>query len=421
MAPALPIRPELLEPLGPSAAPGDARVAFALELGAALHRSGVPAHRLEQLLTEVSARLGLEARFFTTPTALLASFGPAENLQTSFLRVEPGEIDLGKLAELDGLTGQLIRGERTTDECARRLRQIVSAPPRYPVLVTMLCFGLAAGAGARLFGGGLAEVIGAGLLGLPVGALAGTARRYLPLSRVLEPAAAFVVSLLAVALSRLGAPLSVEVTTLAALFMLLPGLTLTVALTELATRHLISGTARLTSAALVFVSLAFGVALGGRVGALVLPASVPPVTLTPLPEWTVFLALLAATLSLVVLFVARRRDAAWIILAGVLAYLSARAGRSVLGPELGAFFGALVVGSLSNLVARLLDRPAVVTVVPGLMLLVPGSLGFRSLGSLLAQDVQGGVATAFSMVLVATAIVAGLLVSNALVPPRRAL
>jgi uncharacterized membrane protein YjjB (DUF3815 family) len=60
-------------------------------------------------------------------------------------------------------------------------------------------------------------------------------------------------------------------------------------------------------------------------------------------------------------------------------------------------------------------------VVPGLMLLVPGSVGFRSLASLLERDVVAGVDTAFSMLMVAVALVAGLLSANALVPPRKVL
>jgi uncharacterized membrane protein YjjB (DUF3815 family) len=60
-------------------------------------------------------------------------------------------------------------------------------------------------------------------------------------------------------------------------------------------------------------------------------------------------------------------------------------------------------------------------VIPGMMLLVPGSIGYRSLESLMERDVVAGIGTAFSMALVAVAIVAGLLLANSLVPPRRIL
>jgi uncharacterized membrane protein YjjB (DUF3815 family) len=56
--------------------------------------------------------------------------------------------------------------------------------------------------------------------------------------------------------------------------------------------------------------------------------------------------------------------------------------------------------------------------VPGLLILVPGTIGFRSFASLIDRDVITGVDTLFTMLLVAISLVAGLLLSNVLVPPR---
>jgi uncharacterized membrane protein YjjB (DUF3815 family) len=122
-----------------------------------------------------------------------------------------------------------------------------------------------------------------------------------------------------------------------------------------------------------------------------------------------------------VLFRARPRDWGWIGLTGTLAYVGSRLGSEVLGTQLGAFVGALTVGLVTNLLARVRNRPAVITLVPAIMVLVPGSIGFRSMESLLARDVLAGVDTAFSMLMVAVALVAGLLFANALVQPRKAL
>lgn len=46
----------------------DAFEAFVLELGRALHESGVPAYRLEEALTLVASLFHREAHFFSTPT-----------------------------------------------------------------------------------------------------------------------------------------------------------------------------------------------------------------------------------------------------------------------------------------------------------------------------------------------------------------
>jgi uncharacterized membrane protein YjjB (DUF3815 family) len=76
---------------------------------------------------------------------------------------------------------------------------------------------------------------------------------------------------------------------------------------------------------------------------------------------------------------------------------------------------------VSNAFARTFDRPAAVPLLPGLILLVPGSLGFRGVFSMLQSDVVSGVDAGFKAVLVSAALVAGLLFANIALPPRRVL
>ncbi len=91
------------------------------------------------------------------------------------------------------------------------------------------------------------------------------------------------------------------------------------------------------------------------------------------------------------------------------------------GVEVGSFLGALVVGCCSNFYARVTDKPAMVPVAPGMLILVPGSLGYRSLTALLNRQTVEGVEFAFGMMLVAMALVGGLLAASAIVPPKRIL
>jgi len=52
---------------------------------------------------------------------------------------------------------------------------------------------------------------------------------------------------------------------------------------------------------------------------------------------------------------------------------------------------------------------------------VPGSIGFASLDALLSDHVLAGVETAFRVIIIGAALVAGLLLANVAIPPRRAL
>jgi uncharacterized membrane protein YjjP (DUF1212 family) len=397
----------------------DPRIAFAVKLGTALHRYGASTHRLEQAMNLILRRLGVGGHFFSMPTGVFASFGLPEEHRTSLIRVQPSEVDLGKLTLLDELVSLVIAQKIGANEGSRRVDEIIASPSRYGLLLTTVCFGLTSGAASRFFGGGWREAVVSTAIGLVLGALSRAMGRSEDKRRVFEPVASLMAAALAVVTAQFVFPLSIYVTTLAGLIVLVPGLTLTTAMTELATRDLVSGTARLMGAVLIFLEIGFGVALGWQVTRLApSPLVLAP---SPLPAWTLVIAMVISPLALAVLLRAEPRDIGWILLAGVIGIGGFRAGAYILGPELGSFLGALLVGAGSTLYARSFNRPAAIPQVPGIMLLVPGSIGFGSLSRFIERDVVSAVETAFSMGLVAVALVTGLLLANLIVPPRKAL
>jgi uncharacterized membrane protein YjjB (DUF3815 family) len=157
----------------------------------------------------------------------------------------------------------------------------------------------------------------------------------------------------------------------------------------------------------------------GRAAARPFGAALPIAEGSVLPAWTLGLALLLAPCAFTVLFRARGRDAVPMLVTSVLGFVGTILGRKLLGVDLGSFVGALAVGLSSSVYARWRDRPVAVAIVPGILLLVPGSIGFQGLTFLLERDVTSGVDAAFRMLFVAASIVAGLLISNIALPPRR--
>lgn len=391
---------------------------FILKLGRGLHAYGYPAHRLEDALTSVAQRLGVEGHFFSMPTALFVSFEDADGPRTHQIRVEPGGADLEKLALLDATAGAVAAGRLSPAEGSARLDAIMSAPPRYGPAITVVAFAVASAAASRFFSAGPHEMTVAAVIGLLTGLLAAAAARVPGLGRVFEPLAAAVAAFVAIAAARHFAPVSFYISVVAGLIVLVPGFPLTVALTELATRNLVSGTARLMGAAGTFLTMGFGVAFGTTLGTRLFGAVTPSASAT-LPAWTLYVALVAAPVGFTILLKAHPRETPWIAASGALGFFGARSGALLLGPEIGAFLGALAVGSFGNVYGRLVQRPAAVTIVPGLLLLVPGSIGFRSFSLLIEDQTVVGIETAFSMMLVAISLAIGLLFGNVLVPPRR--
>jgi uncharacterized membrane protein YjjP (DUF1212 family) len=362
----------------------------------------------------VSARFGIRGEFFATPTAIFATF---DGGNTHFARVEPNELDLGQVAELDAI----VRDIRTRAIDARQgLARIEAllARPHYGTLASTIAFALATSSAARFLGGGVRECAVAAVIGLILGFIANLGDANSPHRRLFVPLASLLSALLASAAAHAFGPYAVPVATLAGVIVLLPGLTLTTGMAELATQHLVAGSARFAGAIATFLQIGFGVAIGDRLARLAFGAA-PLVPVIPLPGWTEWLALVVAPIGYAVLLRARRQDLPVILLVGVLAFLGGRLGAQWLGPELGICVGSFIAAALSTVFETWRGRAPIVTLVPAILLLVPGSVGFRSLVSLFGRDVVNGVDTAFRMILMLCGLVAGLLAANVLFRGRR--
>lgn len=403
----------------PVARNGREGIAFIEKLARALHRYGSAAPNVEDALSLVAERLGIQGEFFATPTAIFASLDTGDMDQTIMIRVEPGSVNLDKLSRLDRLTQDVASGAVSPADASRIIDEIRATPPRFRGKTTALASSVAAASAAIFFGGGWREVLVCAAIGLVSGLLALVARRN-PSFRLFEPVAAFVAGLGAAAAAALLPPTSIYVAMAGGLIVLFPGLTLTTAISELATRHLQSGTARLMAALILLVSIAFGAALGIETGGWLF-GDVSAVSPVALPTWALGVGLLMASLSFMVLNQANPHDAGWIVFVCVLSFVGSRLGAGWIGIESGAFIGAIVVGVASGFFSRFRNRPALVTSTPGTILLVPGAVGFRSITEMIANDPVRGLHTAFTMILTGVAIATGLLVSRWIVPRRNLL
>jgi uncharacterized membrane protein YjjP (DUF1212 family) len=381
-----------------------------MKLARALHCYGIPAHRLELALRQIGDRLGVEGQYLVTPTSITASVGPPAAPQTYLVRVEPGRVNLEKQTELHHLICDVSHRRLTLERAVEILDSLVARPPVHRRLAAVASFGLASAAAAVFFDGGRLEVLTACTIGLVIGFLVQVASRSQRFAMVL-PGVAGIAAVLVAALAQIAlGPMFPFIPTLAGLIILIPALNLTIAVNELAHGHLVSGSARLGGALMVFLQIAFGVALGNRVAAWL--GRVEVVQPRPLPDWSLLLALVVAAVAMTVLFRARTRDLPVIMVTATVSFAGSRLGTLALGPELGVLLGAWLMGTVGHLIARWRNHPSAVGILPGMLLLLPGGLGFQSLSSLLAADVVSGIQAGFRMLLIALSLVTGLLLSS---------
>jgi uncharacterized membrane protein YjjB (DUF3815 family) len=146
---------------------------------------------------------------------------------------------------------------------------------------------------------------------------------------------------------------------------------------------------------------------------------VVPVTQSAAPSAGLVVALLAIAAGLAIAFQSRPRRAGLVLVSCITGWIAVRVAREFGGSELAPVVAAAAIGMLGNLYARVRRRPTLAIVLPGLALLLPGSIGFRGMQGIIASDTLAGLNTAFSALIVAASIAAGLLIANALLPSPR--
>ncbi|MFQ5350345.1 MAG: threonine/serine exporter ThrE family protein [Thermoanaerobaculia bacterium] len=395
-------------------APDAARISrvigFLMKLARALHTYGMPSHRLEVALKQISERMGVESQFVVTPTSITGSVGPTEAAQTTLVRLEPGRVNLEKQSELHHLIGDVCARRLTLEQGKESLDSLIGRPPIHGPLATVAAFGLASAAAAVFFDGGRAEAATAAVIGLLIGLLVQAAARAPRFGMVMPGAAGVAAVLITALMQKLLGPMVGFIPTLAGLIILIPGLGLTIAVNELAHGHLVSGTARLGGAMMTFLQIGFGVALGTKLAAWLRGAGLERPDSVPI--WVLPIALVVAALAMTVLFRARSKDLPFVLLAATVSFTTSRLGTLAFGPELGVLLGAWLLGMLGHLLGRWRNEPSALAILPGMLLLVPGGLGFTSLSSLLANDIVSGIQAGFTMLLIALSLVTGLMLAS---------
>jgi uncharacterized membrane protein YjjB (DUF3815 family) len=281
-------------------------------------------------------------------------------------------------------------------------------------------YGLSAASVAVLFRTSGPDALVAGVIGVLIGGIVVAGYGRPRLSAASDAIAALVATFIATMVSAWLLPLALKLVVLSALIVLVPGMSLTNAVRELTSQHLASGVARFAGAAATILKLTFGTIAAAQVCevAHIVPAAH---SLPPLPLWTQWPALLIAAVAFAMLFQTARRDYPLVLVAVIVGYLVTYWSGNALGTPFGVFIGGLVLSAGSNLYARIMHRPGALVREPGVLLLVPGSIGFRSVSDLLNNQIASGTHIAVLLVTMLISLVAGLLFGDLLIAPRRSL
>ena len=142
---------------------------------------------------------------------------------------------------------------------------------------------------------------------------------------------------------------------------------------------------------------------------------------TDLPSWLTWPALIGLALALGIALNIPFRKIGWAMLSLINSYSFATLGGNYFGAFAGIFLGALATGIFANLFSRLTRGPSSVIITCGIIVLVPGSKIFSMLNQWVSGESILPGESGSAAVMVFITLTAGILFSNALLPPKKTL
>ena len=404
--------------------PTESLAHFLIHLGGLLLKYGSPSQRIETVLRTTADDFGHVCEVFAVPTGLWLSLvkvgGKHPVIRLS--RVYDWEVDLQKLQALDEVFNGVADQRLSIPAARARLLDIDRVGPKYPAPVIITAEAVACGSAALFFGGGWLESAVGALLGVLGGILVYFSSRWLQVRLLVD----FLVGLLTGAVVWGATALNPELVRkpmlLAGIIVIVPGMTLTVALGELAHKQLVSGGARFLHALMVLTSMILGLAVMGLIEhwtGVPMPSGALPFEH---PIWLQGLGTVVGGLAFAVLFSVPNGSillsscscaVAWMMWTWVDLTLGSGAAAS--------FSAALVLGIYANGLARFTDRPSQIFLLPGLFLLVPGTMGFLGFTEFARGDAMQGTIHLFNTLMNAGALIIGLILATSFLSPRKIL
>ena len=419
---------------------------LATEAGHILLENGAEISRVEETMTRIASAYGIEDEsFFVLSNGIIAT--GQHYARAEFIPIKGTQ--LAKVVEVNQLSRDVTAGEcgnELTCECGNQtneftnpqvntfkpmsvetLRQRIQAIRNMPGKVWWeMTLGIAFGVSSFsiLFGGSLVDATATLVSGVLLGLFMTFVSPHL--SRLMgNVAGGLVGGILCILLYRLamgieGLPqLHLANMIIGTIIALVPGVPFTNGMRDLANEDYIAGSTRLTDAFLTFLCIALGVALAFIIDGIITGGIIQlgaPVKDSLASHWAIQLvAAFVGTVGFSALFGAPRRYYLYCGLAGMAGwavYLLGAAGHSVVGA---AFFAALTVAAISQVMARLCRCPVTVFLICGIIPLVPGGGIFWTAYYIVTEQLRMAAATGFVALKVTIAIAGGIILASGII------
>jgi uncharacterized membrane protein YjjP (DUF1212 family) len=399
-----------------------------LQFGRILLQNGADTGRVQLAIRRFAAALGYEARLLVSYEGLVLTLVAEGRFATKIgSRIPAMNVGMSQAAAAYGVLDAVEARRLDVQGASAALEALEHRPPVYNRFLVALGIGMTAAALSRLFGGDWAAFAACW-----VAVFFGTLLRQDLGKRGLSPVVvAFLTAALSGLLGGFGARLLGSQTAALCLvapgMVIVPGVPLINGVQDMLRNHAGVGVARIGFAAFVIAAIGLGLEIAASLSGVPLPLEMPSGSV-PVPEDAVFAAL--AALGFVLLFSVPLRLAWAAALCGLASHTVRAALMHYAGFDIvsGTLVGALLAGGLAQIFAARLDAPAATFAFPGVVAMVPGIYGFRTVAGIL-QIVAAGptpppvlvdetVSLALTVLMITAAIAIGIAAPLAIAGPR---
>ncbi|MBM7717435.1 threonine/serine exporter family protein [Siminovitchia sp. FSL H7-0308] len=228
--------------------------------GRMMAQAGAETYRVEDTMTRMAAAAGFpNSQSFVTPTVVMFNLEPMYT--THFARVNERGTDLEKIALVNSISRQMVKGEINLNEAQQMLKQLDEKSLSFPAWLQVVAAALASGSFLLMFKGMWIDYLPAALIG-GAGFIILLIAHYLSKVKLFaEFFASFVIGGLAVLSVQFGFGRNLDLIIIASVMPLVPGLLITNAIRDLMAGHFMAGVSKGAEAFLTAFAIGAGVAL----------------------------------------------------------------------------------------------------------------------------------------------------------------
>ncbi len=348
---------------------------FAVSLANKLQACGAETYRVEDTITRIVKAYGVErVDAFVIPNSIMASLETDDGqILTKIRRLMGSDTVLDGIERYSTLCRRICT-ERPDMATARKLlRETEGSVCRYNLFVYYLStFLIGFGFGA-FFGGGILEMLAAGLCGLAIGASQKFMGRLHANAFFSSFVCSFILGFLANALAAIGVGRDANITVIGAIMILVPGFLFTNSLRDVIYGDTMSGLNRLVQVLIIAVALVIGTSAGVTLARHLFPHVVNDLAPIQYSIPLQCLAGLVGTLGFALMFNLHGRGIPFALLGSVISWvvcsLCIRAG---LYESISYLFAAVASAIYAEFMARIRKFPATSYLLCALVPLIPG-------------------------------------------------